>query len=124
MLATGFNRPRTDGLDGTFHAEYDAITRLPNPRQKKKLTKINLFVMRLSKTGQIGNSMCCLKCLYDIKFKLPIRGYEIDRIYYSATDGYIVEETLPSMLVRDDFHITINYKKGNGLKNIRKKLMA
>lgn len=71
-----------------IHAEMDCINRLPS-RKNKKLMRVNLLVIRLTKRFVLGNSSpcaICLKYLYDTSLR---KGYVIDNIYYSNQEGLI-----------------------------------
>jgi len=77
----------------SVHAEIDALK-----YAKKKLSyskgKVNLLVVRYTKTGIIGESRPCYHCI------LHLQKYQtkIAYIYYSTADGRIVRENLMNML--------------------------
>lgn len=88
ILSIGENKSYNNSTLRNIHAEMDCIDRLPN-RKNKKLMRVNLLVIRLTKRFVLGNSYpcaVCLKYLYDTSIK---KGYVIDNIYYSNQDGLI-----------------------------------
>ena len=46
----------------------------------------------------------------------PIKGYKIDNIYYSDTDGNMKKDKLNKLIYDDNYHISRYYKE-NGYKN-------
>lgn len=88
----------------SFHAEHNALQKLKN-RDTKKLLSINIFVLKTSLTGVVGNSKPCAHCLA-IMLTLPLKkGYKISNIYYTNSDGNIEKRKL-SELILDDLHVT------------------
>ena len=95
----------------SFHAEHNALQKLPN-RYSKKLLPINIFVLKTSMTGIIGNSKPCAHCLA-ILSTLPLKkGYRISNIYYTNFDGNIEKKKLND-LFNDDLHISRLYADSN-----------
>ena len=98
---------------GTIHAEVNAINNLkPLPRQKHKKS-INLLVIRTSKTGKLGESKPCIKCVYDISTLPQKKGYIIKTISYSNSEGIIIDTSPSKMIAEGDFHYTRFYKDRN-----------
>ena len=95
----------------TVHAEDTAIRKLPFLPKKKRLIKIDLLVIRTSKTGLIGNSSPCVHCLLLLQQKLPQKGYILQDIYYSNAAGCIIRSDLESLLTREDLYYSRFYKK-------------
>jgi cytidine deaminase len=88
----------------SFHAEHNAIMKLRS-RDTKKLMSINIFVLKTSMTGIIGNSKPCAHCL-DMMLNLPPKkGYRISNILYTNTEGNIEKKKLTE-LMNDDIHIS------------------
>jgi hypothetical protein len=98
---------------GSIHAEVNAIANLiPLPRQKHKKS-INLLVIRTSKTGKLGESKPCIKCLYDISTLPQKKGYIIRNVSYSNSNETITETTISRLISDGDFHYTRFYKNYN-----------
>ncbi len=102
-----------DAFPWTIHAEDAAFRKLPSlPR--KRLKKIDLLVIRTSKTGVLGLSKPCTDCL-NVLQKLPEKGYSLQKIYYSTRDG-IEETTLKRLLEDDNHHISKYHKEHMNMK--------
>lgn len=93
----------------TIHAEKKAILGLKN-RNTKKLKKVNLLVIKTSKTHKLGNSKPCYHCLMDMKNLCPQKGYKINNIYYSDENGIIIEKKLSNMIREGNYHYSSYYK--------------
>lgn len=110
VLSYGFNHIRNKK---SIHAEVDAINNLPPiTRRRKKLTKVNILVIKFSKSGhKIGNSKCCMKCCETI-FKIPpLRGYTIDSVSYSNKEGNIEDYHPIDLLIEEDYHTSFYYRR-------------
>lgn len=70
------------------HAEHHVINKFLRLKNKPKL--IDLVVVRLSKTGKLGQSKPCFHCL----LRINSSGLKIKNIYYSLSDGTIKCEKL------------------------------
>ena len=91
------------------HAEQNALLKLKN-RNTKKLTSINLLVIRTTLNGIIGNSKPCAHCLA-IMCTLPQKkGYKINNIFYTDQNGTIEKKKLGELL-NDDLHISRMYSE-------------
>ena len=90
-----------------IHAERDAIRKLPilNNKSKKK-KKINILILKVSKSKQIRMSKPCVNCLYNIINLPPKKGYVIKNIYYSTNEGDIIKTTPKKMIECNDFHFS------------------
>lgn len=60
-------------------------------KYKNRRSKLDIWVIRVTKTGELKNSYPCNECL---KF---MKSYGIDRVYYSDDNGEIVCEKLNDM---------------------------
>jgi cytidine deaminase len=101
------------GTEKSIHAEHDAISKLPTLseyRFKRHKKRIDLLVIRASKTGCLGMSRPCYHCLLLMTALPPKKGYQIHRIYYSDETGNIVEATLESLLREQTQHISKYYR--------------
>ena len=92
----------------SVHAEDDAIGKFLKIRDAPK--KIDVLVIRLSKTGQLGSSRPCKNCLMRYinvsrKFKVKIKN-----IYYSTSDGTIQKENFITMLDSELTHVSSGYR--------------
>ena len=83
ILSYGINHYRTVG--NSIHAEYDAIRKLPISRRKKK---VNMLVIRITKTGIVGNSCPCNSCKYMLQNFAITHGYDVRTVWYSTNDGF------------------------------------
>ena len=81
IICIGQNHSYHDG--SSCHAEVDAMHHLP-PRKnwKHRLQVVSLLVLRVSRTGTIGNSTPCIHCLRSMTHLPPRMGYYIDKIYH------------------------------------------
>ena len=95
ILSYGKNNRRTQMRNYNFghfecHAELDAIMRAT------KLEGANMYVVRVSKTGVIGNSRSCTSCI-----KL-MRHYGIKKVFYTKNkDEYSVEKVNKMKMLHD-----------------------
>jgi cytidine deaminase len=88
----------------SYHAEHNAIMKLKS-RDTKKLMPVNIFVLKTTLTGIIGNSKPCAHCL-DVMFYLPPKkGYRISNIFYTNSDGNIEKKKL-SDLMNEEIHMS------------------
>lgn len=112
VASTGQNKYNTNGT--SIHAEADAINRLP-PKNKhtKKLETVSLLVIKVNKTGLLGNSSPCVHCLKTIATKPLEKGYRIDKIYYSTEYGTIECRKFTELLSSDELHISAYYRNHN-----------
>ena len=110
----------------TIHAEIDAINNLPSvTKKRRRLSKITLIVIRISRRlGHLGDSKCCMHCCECIYKIPPLRGYTIDSIIYSNSDGRLEEHHPIELLVEDNYHISSYYSSRNYEPKIRKRVMA
>ena len=99
--------------NATIHAEEDAINKLPPKKRSKRLEDVNLIVIRTTKTGVLGNSAPCVHCLKYMKEDAEARGYKINKIYYSNSDGKIECHNLNDLITSDILHISAYYKINN-----------
>ena len=96
---------------GTTHAEEDSIRNLPPRHRKNYMKKINILVIRTTKTGKIGMSKPCLNCLRTMTKLSTYRQYVIKKIFYSDNNGDIVSTTLKKLYECDNQHISRFYHK-------------
>lgn len=101
----------------SVHAEDHAVQRLPSlPNNRKRLHKLDILVVRVSKTGVMGNSKPCHNCLMVLSQQLPQRGYTISNVYFSNEHGNIQCMKLSSLLYHDEHHFSRFHKEQQNLK--------
>lgn len=93
----------------SVHAEKCALDRLlKNKKHREKINKsFNLLVVRLTKTGIIGESRPCYHCL----LALQNSGLKIKYVYYSTNEGKIVRERFSEMLDSEITYISLGHRK-------------
>lgn len=111
LLSYGENMIKAANDKWTSHAEENAIRKLPVLPRKKHLKKVDLLVIRTSKTGVLGSSKPCIHCLMLLQTKLPEKGYKIQNIFYTNQQGDIREETLKSLLEDENMHMSKYYRE-------------
>lgn len=90
----------------SIHAEVDAITKLLT--QPTKLPKkVDLLVIRLSKTGVYGSSRPCFHCLK----MLDGCKVKINFVYYSTAEGTIVRERFNQMMNSDLTYVSLGNRR-------------
>lgn len=77
----------------SVHAEHDAIINLP-VNEKKHAKKVDILVIRASRTGKLGMSRPCDHCVRIMNELARQKGYYISNVYYSTNDGTIIKEKL------------------------------
>ncbi len=89
----------------SLHAEIDAYNKIKNFKHMPK--KIDLFVIRITKGGNLAESRPCYHCI-DIlsKSRLNIRN-----VYYSTSYGTIVCETFENLRLNSKKYITTGFKR-------------
>lgn len=93
-VAYGINGAVPKDGGSSTHAEELALQKaIANPRIKKHKT-YDLFVVRFSKAGILGNSRPCRHCI----LRMMLSDIKIHTVYYSTETGEIREEKLTSML--------------------------
>jgi deoxycytidylate deaminase len=92
VLSTGMNKHKLNSFVSvyahhpdvqTIHAELDAILQV---RRKTDLTGCKIYVAKLGRNGEVGNSCPCAMC------HEALRNYGIKRAYYTVNETtYAVE---------------------------------
>ena len=108
VISCGVNYNHSDIC--SIHAEQNAISQLPM-RKSKKLKRINLLVIRTSKSGKLNNSKPCLHCIKTMNSKTPKYGYKIHYVYFSTNDGSIQKIKLSELNRCTDVHISSFYRR-------------
>ena len=118
----GFNQTRKGK---SIHAEVDAINNLiPLPRSKR-LKKVSILVIRLSKgMRKLSDSKCCLKCCEAIYKIPPLRGYNIENVAFSTRDSNIIDTHPIDLLVDDTIEPSIYFRNSGYKPKIRTKILS
>lgn len=99
------------------HAEIDALNRLKSKNINIKRYKFDLLVIRISKTGKLGESRPCYHCLK----KLEESGIKIKNVYYSTNLFGIQKEKFNLMKDSDKTTYSRGYRTSmRKHKNIEK----
>jgi len=107
-----YNNPN-DSACSSIHAEANAMKKLlPLPRQKK-LKKVDLLVIRVSKNGSYGNSKPCIHCILNLSKNLPDKGYILHDVYYTDGNGGIISIRFQELLNETHPHISRFYLEKN-----------
>lgn len=99
----GINNEMRDYVCPTTHAEIDAFNKIRNWKNVPK--KLDLYVIRISKTGIIGDSRPCEHCLR----RLMASRINIIDCYYSTKDKAIVKEKFKNMLGSDLTYVSSGF---------------
>lgn len=88
----------------SVHAEHDALLKLMRNRNKPR--QVDLYVIRLSKWGVLGNSRPCYNCI----MRMMMCDIKINTVYYSNENGEIVNEKFSTMINDPNIHISNGYR--------------
>ena len=106
MISSAYNKLRasTSTLHGTLHAEVLATKKLPYiHNNKKRKKKVNLLVIKVTKSGKLANSKPCFHC---IKYLNKMSSYQICNVYYSTHNQTIVKIPFSELLKMDNHYIS------------------
>ena len=108
VLGENSNR-RIWGQPVSTHAEMDALRKIykMNSDKAKKFEKCDILVVRISKSGKLGQSRPCYHCLST----LSACDLKIRYIYYSTNEGTIVRERFDGMLESDLTIVSTGWRK-------------
>jgi hypothetical protein len=109
LLSYGENTYKLNAPVMSLHAEESAIRRLPTLPKKRRLKKVDMLVVRVSKTGCVGCSKPCEHCLLELARRLPTKGYCIGTLYYTDATGSIVANSLINLWEDADGRHTSRY---------------
>lgn len=112
-------------LDGSLHAETNAIVKyfgnnvkitnsIYSLKDKNKIERISIFVIRINKNNEICNARPCYNCLNVMK------NFGIRKVYYSVPNK-IICENVRSMISIQSSSLTIHTEKMNGNKLLNNK---
>jgi len=115
-ITIGINTDITFGNMPSKHSEVDALNKIKYRRNNPK--SVSMFVIRLSKTGVLGESRPCYHCLQTmLKSRLNIKY-----IYYSTATGLIIREELCNMLQSVKTYISWGVKDKNKNRYLNNKI--
>jgi cytidine deaminase len=109
IVSYGENRFKGEEGQWTIHAEDCAMRKLQTLPKKKKLEKINMLIIRTSKSGVYGNSKPCLHCIGLLYCKLPEKGYILDKVYFTDGKDSIKQVRLVDLIDDDKPHVSMYY---------------
>lgn len=96
MIGTSSGRYAYKSIPISRHAEIDLLKKeKKNYCLTKKIRKLNLIVIKVSKTGNISTARPCYHCIKQLNSASFVR---IKNIYYSNHDGNIVKETFDQLI--------------------------
>lgn len=96
MIGTSSGRYAYKSIPISRHAEIDLLKKeKKNYIITKKIRKLNLIVIKVSKTGNISTARPCYHCIKQLNSASFVR---IKNIYYSNHDGNIVKETFDQLI--------------------------
>lgn len=101
ILTTGINKNGDELKTPGVHAEHAAISKLMPLKNKKRLKKIDILVIRLSPKNKLQSSKPCSHCIKIMMFLPNKKGYSVRDIYYSDTNGNIIKTTLKKLYNED-----------------------
>jgi deoxycytidylate deaminase len=105
-----------DGALPSIHAEHNALTKLIRLNRYRRMIdrsdKVDLVVIRFSKSGKLGDSRPCKDCL----IRLMNSQININNVYYTDSSGIMVSEKFPTMF---DSELT-SYSSGRKLATSHK----
>lgn len=113
-VVTGENTNRRIwGQPVSTHAEMDALRKIykMSGDKAKKYEKCDILVIRISKSGKLGQSRPCYHCLSS----LSVCDLKIRYIYYSTNEGTIVRERFDGMLDSDLTIVSTGWRKRLGV---------
>jgi tRNA(Arg) A34 adenosine deaminase TadA len=111
IVSMGHNKFITCEKLPNIHAEMDAIGKLPTLR-KKKLEVVNLCVIRVTSGGKLNNSKPCIHCVLSLNMIAPLKGYRIDKVFYSNECGTITQMRFKEFDTQEG-HLTRFFRERN-----------
>jgi cytidine deaminase len=109
VLSVGLNSTKCDNI--SIHAEYSAISKLQNNTKINKV--VDLLVLRTTLCRKLGSSKPCVKCLECMFCYATKKGYKVNNVYYSMSDGTIQKKKLLDLIFNDELHVSKYYKIHN-----------
>lgn len=99
---------KSDSFPFSIHAEVQSIVHYYKSKSINKNKKA-LIVVKMSRTGIMGNSKCCLNCIRFIRNNID--NLNLKKVYYSTEDNILVELSKDD-LVDENFRLSkgFNYR--------------
>lgn len=97
----------------SIHAEHHAILNLQPLPKKHHLKKIDLVVIRTSKTGLLGMSKPCINCVFKMYTMPKEKGYRICNVIYSDNNGNFISTSLDKLLNDTEKYMSSFYRNNN-----------
>jgi hypothetical protein len=104
-VAFGMNQPFKWNYMPSLHAEIDAFSKIKNYKNIGK--KLDLFVIRITKGGNLAESRPCFHCI-DILSKSKLN---ICNVYYSTSSGTIVCESFKNLVANSNINISKGFTR-------------
>lgn len=96
-VAMGRSTTMINHPTNSIHAEDAGMNKLNSINNFRRILtrkdKIDIFVIRITKTGVVGNSRPCRNCIN----RLSKLSYKINHVYYTTNEGDIVRERFKDM---------------------------
>ena len=113
ILSYGMNEYFCNRNCGSLHAESSVLNKLKplkkKSRNKKHVKKIDLLVIKTTKTGKLGMSKPCINCIIHMLDLPKKKGYNIKNVLFSTHDGNIISTTLKDLVIDDNHHVSQYY---------------
>ena len=105
VIGENSNKPLYSNSKINTHAEMDALNRATGLLRCKKMkkNKMNLIVLRINKLGELCESAPCYHCTKQLGENSFI---QIDKLYYSRSDGTITCIKFDEWLTNGTNHIS------------------
>ena len=110
-LSVGFNSNREmySGCGYGSHSEMDVLRKL-KPMRTSRLTKIDIYVIRVNKRGERKNSKPCSKCVKHMANAIK-KGYMVVDIYFSDINGDIVKTKFSHLYHSHDQFVSTYFRR-------------
>lgn len=99
------DREKWNGCRYGLHAEMASILKL---RKRKRITNIDMIVLRLGKHDTLKNSKPCQKCIETMS---KIVGFKINRVYYSTGLNTIAMVKLSELRDQKNKHVSTRFRR-------------
>lgn len=93
-------------MNGTCHAEITSCKKLSKMTSKLKMKSLDLYVLKVSKSGKLGISKPCYHCIKYLKKYTSLIGCNLRYVYYSNSNGNIIKERFVELLDSEQVHIS------------------
>jgi len=102
-VSFGMNDTRTWNYMPSMHAEIDAYSKIKNYKNISK--KLDLFVIRITKGGNLAESCPCFHCIN----VLSKSHLNICNVYYSTSEGTIVRKSFKNLIVNSNNYVSTGF---------------